>query len=163
MNRISLVVVAVLATLAIAMAQARGQNMDRNSKVEQQLIRMERELAEAATRGDVAMLERFTADDFIGIDHYGRELTKARILARFRSPDYEVESLRHEGIRVRVFGDCAVATARTVVKGRYKGQDVGGEFPYMRVWIRRQGRWQAVAAQSASIPQPQPQTHSVRR
>jgi len=82
----------------------------------------------------------------------GEELTKAEVLARLRSPDYELESLQHQNIRARVFGECAVVLARTVVKGRYRGEEAGGEFPYLRVWLRREGRWQAVAAQSTSLP-----------
>ncbi len=147
---------ALLATLALSISQAGRQEMHRNSTAEHQLVSMEHELAEAANRRDLATLERLTADDFAGFDPSGQELNKAQVLARFTSPDYEVESLRHEDIRARVFGDCAVATARTVVKGRYLGKDVGGQFRYLRVWIWRQGRWQAVAAQSTTIPQPRP-------
>lgn len=154
MKRIFLLAIVVVAALAVAVRQTGRQEMDRNHDVEQKLIRMEHEFAEALMRGDFAGLERRIADDFVGINPLGEQLTKAEVLARFKPPGHELESLRHEDIRVRVFGNCAVATARTVVKGRYKGRDASGEFPYMRVWIRRQGRWQAVAAQSTSIPKP---------
>ncbi len=154
MRRTLVIVMVVTATLTMAIGQEREQKMDRHSKVAQELIKMEQELAEAAMRRDIALLDRFTAEDFIGIDPMGRQFTKAQVLARFQVPEYELDSLRHEDIRVRVFGDCAVATGRTVVKGWYKGQDAGGEFPYMRVWIKRNGRWQGVAAQSTSIPRP---------
>ena len=116
---------------------------------EQQLIQMECDLAQAVLRNDVALMDRYTADDFAGVDHSGKEITKAQILARFRSSGPSaVESIHHEDIKVRVFGDCAVATARTVVKGKANGQEFAGEYPYMRVWIKRDGRWQAVAAMS---------------
>ncbi len=94
------------------------------------------------------------AADFIGFNPLGEELNKVQVLARVTSPDFELESLRHEDVRVRVFGEAAVATGLTVVKGRYKGQDAGGRFRYLRVWIRREGRWQAVAGQSTPVPQP---------
>jgi len=126
--------------------------MDRTTDIEQQLIKMEHELAEAAIRRDLKVFELRTADEFIGVDPLGRAVTKSQVMARFTSPDQEVKSLRHENVRVRVFGDCAVAIGRTVMTGRFKGQDFSGEFPYMRVWVMRQGRWQAVAAQSTSIP-----------
>ena len=154
MKRTVMVVVVLVVALAMARGQERKQKTDRPGRVARELIKMEQELAEAAMRRDVALLDRFTADDFIGVDPMGREFTKAQVLARFQVPDYELDSLRHEDIRVRVFGNCAVAIGRTVVKGRYKGQDASGEFPYMRVWIKRNGRWQGVAAQSTSIPKP---------
>lgn len=121
------------------------------SKEEQELVQLERDFAQAALHSDVAMMDRYTADDFVGIDSNGREITKAQILARFRTPGATgVESLRHDDIKVRVFGDSAVATARTVLKGKAAGQAFAGEYPYMRVWIKREGRWQAVAAMSSS-------------
>jgi len=62
-------------------------------------------------RGDAAYLARYTADDFQGMDPAGRAVTKADILARLKASDVRIESLHHEDIRVRVFGDCAVSTA----------------------------------------------------
>ncbi|MBI3483688.1 MAG: nuclear transport factor 2 family protein [Acidobacteria bacterium] len=126
--------------------------MEKETNVERQLIRIEGEFAEAAQRHDAGALERYIADDFVGVDVNGQHLNKAEVLARMAAREFEVTSLRHEDIRVRVFGDCAVATARTVVAGSYGGQDAGGEFPYMRVWVKRQGRWLAVATQSSAIP-----------
>ncbi len=118
------------------------------SKDEQELVQLEHAFAQAAFCSDVGMMDRYTADDFTGIDSSGKEVTKAQILARFRTPRGEIESLRHDDIKVRVFGDSAVATARTVVKGKVNGQEFAGEYPYMRVWIKRNGRWLAVAAMS---------------
>lgn len=126
--------------------------MNRDTHAEQELIHMEREFGEALTRGDKATLDRLMAEDFLAINPVGRELTKAQVLFEITSPDYEIESLRNEDIRVRVFGDAAVATALGTVKGRYKGQDASGQFRYTRVWVKRQGRWQAVAAQSTLLP-----------
>ena len=128
--------------------------MNPNSQAEQELTRMEREFGEAMTRRDTATLDRLMADDFAAINPLGRELTKAQVVAQITSPDYDLDSIRNEDIRVRVFGDAAVATARAVAKGRYKGQDASGQVRYMRVWIRRQGRWQAVAAHAAPIAPP---------
>lgn len=117
---------------------------------EQQLIQMERDLAQAVLRSDVAVMDRYTADDFVGVDSAGKEINKAQILARFQTPGAAIESIRHDDIKVRVFGDSAVATARTVVRGKAAGQEFAGEYPYMRVWIKRDGRWQAVAAMSTT-------------
>ncbi len=126
--------------------------MEQEASVAQQLTRIESEFAEAALRHDAGALERYIAEDFVGVDVNGQHMDKAQVLARMQSQEMEITSLRHEDIRARVFGDCAVATARTAVAGRYKGQETGGEFPYMRVWVKRQGRWQAVATQSSAIP-----------
>ena len=127
--------------------------MDQEGSVEQHIIQMEHEFADATLRRDASALEQHLADDFVGVDVSGQHLSKAEILARVKSPEIELTTLRHEDIRVRVYGDCAVVTARTVVAGRYKGQETGGEFPYLRVWVRQNGRWLVVATQSSAAPQ----------
>ncbi len=137
----------------LSLASCTGRpEVERGINVEEHIAQMEREFAEATLRHDVTALERNLADNFLGVDVNGQHLSKSEVLARAKSSDIELTSLRHEDIRVRVFGDCAVATARTVVAGRYKGKETGGEFPYMRVWVRREGRWLAVATQSSAIP-----------
>ena len=130
------------------------QRADANHEAEQELVRVENELPGMILRGDVAGVERLMADDFIGYDPNGRELTKADVIAQMESTDVKTESLRHEQVRVRVFGDAAVATAVSVVKARYQGQEVGGRFRYMRFWIKRDGRWVSVAAQSTRALEP---------
>lgn len=119
---------------------------------EQELTRREREVGEAITRRDVATLERWFADDFLAIVPQGIQMTKAQALAQVASRDYQLECLRNEDIRVRVFGDVAIATAHGVAQGRISGQATRGEFLYTRVWIRRGGEWQAIAAHSSLLP-----------
>jgi ketosteroid isomerase-like protein len=143
---------AVLLGLAFGWVESK-ESKSAGDEATEQIVHLEEELAEAAIRRDAAMYDRLMADDFIGVDHGGQALTKVQVLDRLNVSGYELDSLRHENIRVRIYGDCAVVLARTVLKGHYQGQEVGGEFPYLRVWIRQQGRWQAVATQSTRLPQ----------
>ncbi len=152
MKRVFFVGLAVVAALPLAVGQTGRQKMDRSTSVEQEIAKMEREFGEALTYRDAAALARLMADDFIAINSLAVEMTKAQVLEASTSPDYELQFMRNEDIGIRVFGDCAVATARGTAKGRYKGQDASGQFRYTRVWLRRNGRWQAIAAQSTNIP-----------
>ncbi len=154
MNRRTLTFAMILAAAGVLAAGGgkRSGGMERERADREALEAVEREFPAAVVRGDAAYLARYTADDFQGMDPSGRAVSKADVLARLQASDVRIESLRHEDIRVRVFGDCAVATARTVLWASHGGKDVSGVFPYMRVWVRREGRWQAVAALSTSLP-----------
>lgn len=136
--------------------ERRSTGMERAQADKDALEAVEREFPAALLRGDAAYLARYMADDFQGMDPAGRAVTKADVLARLKASDVRIESLRHEDIKVRVFGDCAVATARTVLRASHGSEDVSGVFPYLRVWVRREGRWQAVAALSTSLPKEPP-------
>ncbi len=143
----------IIAVFSLATCQMRSKPVDRDSEVEQEVMKMEREFGEALTRGDRAILDRFLADDFILTNPLGKVLGKAQVIGDITSADYEIESLINDDINVRVYGETAVATARGTVKGRYKGQDASGQFRYTRVWVRQHGRLQAVAAQSTMVTQ----------
>jgi ketosteroid isomerase-like protein len=127
--------------------------MEASDRDIQEVERLERSFGEAITRGDAAALDRLMADDFVGTNPLALVLDKKQTMAELASPDYELQSLVNEDIRVRLFGDVAVATARSTANGRYKGQDAGGQFRYTRIWVKRDGQWQAVAAQATMIPQ----------
>jgi ketosteroid isomerase-like protein len=122
------------------------------SSHEETVLRLELEVGEALTRGDVAALERYLADDFVGINPAGWEITKADTLAQICSSDYEIESIVNEVQRVRVFGDVAVVVARGIAKGKYRGQRADMTFLYTRIWVHRNGSWQAIAAHASPLP-----------
>jgi ketosteroid isomerase-like protein len=117
-----------------------------------EVTRLEREFARAAAAGDAAAMEKYLAENFLAVDAAGNELSKQDLVARMKLPGYEIASLEHADIRVRVFGDCAVVRARTLLKARYNGQDVSGEYPYTRTWVRARGRWLAAASFSLPVP-----------
>jgi ketosteroid isomerase-like protein len=119
---------------------------------EREVITLEKNFADALTRGDRALLDRLMADDFIGINPLCQVLEKLQVIEEITSPHYEVESLVNDDIRVRIYAEVAVATGRGTVKGKYKGEDTTGQFRYTRVWVRQQGSWRAVAAQATMTP-----------
>ena len=138
--------------LALALAFAPAATSDLSVQgAEQELMQMEKDLPDLVMRRDRAAIARLFADDFLGFNPVGQRLTKTQVLAQIASPEAEVDSLRHEQIEVRVYGDAAVATGITVVKGRHQGQEVQGRFRYMHFLVQREGRWQIVAGQSSVI------------
>jgi len=119
---------------------------------EETVARLEREVGEALTRCDVEALRLYFADDFVGINPMSVEVTKADVLAQIGSSDYEPESIVNDVRRVRVFGNVAVVVAQGTAKGRYKGQQADMVFAYTRVWVERDGVWQAIAAHASPMP-----------
>jgi ketosteroid isomerase-like protein len=128
--------------------------MDANTSSEREVERLERAVGEAITGRDGAALDRLIADDFVLSNPLGRVMTKKEAIDAVTSPGYELDSLVNEEIRVRVFGVVAVATALGTARGSFDGRQVVGRFRYLRVWVKREGRWQAVAAQSTNISPP---------
>lgn len=115
------------------------------------LMQMERDWSQAGLKKDFKTLDRIMADDWVSIDSQGQATTKAQTLAAMKSNDASQQAIALGEMKVRVFGTAAIVTGTDVEKGSYKGQDSSGKYAWMDVFVKRNGRWQAVASQSTKI------------
>jgi ketosteroid isomerase-like protein len=115
---------------------------------EQAIVQMEKDWTETAMKHDAAPLERIVADDWAGFNWDGAKGTKAQLIADVKSGNYKIESVTFDPIKVRVFGDTAVATGGDTEKSQYNGKDASGHYLWTDVYVKRNGRWQAVASQN---------------
>lgn len=151
----------VIAGLAIAASTfAPGQTKQRGAaqkdNPEQELRERLREWDAAYSRRDTQSLSRILADDFIYTNAFGAVLNKAQyIMATIKAPDMTLEtSASSEDVRVRVYGETAVVTSSGKQRGQPLNRDPAVRYRYTDVWVRQQGRWQAVASQATFILQP---------
>jgi ketosteroid isomerase-like protein len=113
-----------------------------------QILDMERQAKEASLRRDADFSVRTLAEDYVAITPLGQVTTKQETVTARRSGQLRYEAMNITDMVVRVFGDTAVVTARADVKGHQLGEDFSGPYRYTRVWVRRNGHWQAVSYQA---------------
>jgi len=152
MKRIAIAVSVVVLVLAVAV-QAQTLAQTKSGGVEQELIKLENEWADAWVKRDVAFFDRIIADDYTWTSPWGEVWTKAQDLALLKSGQDVIKSWVLADMKVRVYGDAAVVTGRNTVKETYKGEDVSGQNRWTHTWVKRAGRWQCVAAHSSEIAQ----------
>lgn len=152
MKRIAFAVCVAVFLFAVG-AQAQTPAQTETGEVEQELIKLEIDWAEAYLKKDIAFLDRILADDWTYTDSEGNVMIKAQDLAELKSGEFVVTSWAQDNVKVRVYGDTAVVTGRGTIKAQYKGKDASGQFQYTDTFIRRDGRWQCVATHSSTIPQ----------
>lgn len=150
MKRIAIAVSVVVLVLPVAV-QAQTLAQTKSGGVEQELIKLENEWADAWVKRDVAFFDRIMADDYTWTSPWGDVSTKAQDLALVKSGQDVVKSWVLADMKVRVYGDAAVVTGRDTVKETYKGEDVSGQHRWTHTWVKRAGRWQCVAAHSSEI------------
>jgi len=151
MKRMLVLAVLAMAASSVALGQMTGDKSAPKGNVEQELIKLEQDRAQAAVRGDTAFLEQNTADDYTFINVRGMLITKAQLLADFKSGQIKLQSNDLDDLHARVYGDTAVLTGRSTQKGQAYGQDTSGQFRFTRVYVKQNGRWQSVALQQTHI------------
>ena len=139
----SLVIGSLLLLTAVS-AHAQPQSKKERAAVEE-IKKVDRERIAAQVHADRAALDRIYADDFIGIGPSGTARTKKDVLADFTSGSLKFQSITTDDVRIRVYGDAAVETGLSTMKGQDAGKVVPEENRFTRVWIKQGGRWLLVA------------------
>jgi ketosteroid isomerase-like protein len=119
-------------------------------EAEKYIIESERLWAESVANGDASVVERILADDFVGVDPDGSLYEKAKMVSGTReAPKYYISNHLNE-VKVRFFGDTAVAQGNESWEQR-KGTPKHGRFVWTDTWIKRNGKWQIVAAEDLTV------------
>jgi ketosteroid isomerase-like protein len=100
----------------------------------------------AAQKSDAAALERILLDDYTLTNSQGKISTKADDLAEAKKVDPKYEVLENRDMKVRIYGNSAVVTGRTRVKGVSGGQAFSADFQFTDTLIKVQGKWRPLAS-----------------
>ena len=119
--------------------------------VEDSVRALESQRAQALLKADTVALSRLVADDFVEISRLGTLRTKADNMREIGSGTLKLTSVRYDSLAVRIYGDVAVLQGIADNTGTFRGFPFTGKIRYTRVFVRRAGRWQAVAMQQTSM------------
>jgi ketosteroid isomerase-like protein len=131
-----------------------------SAAIEAQLIKLERDWANAVKNGDADTVRQVMADDILVINPDGSTSTKAEEADAVQARVVTIESWEISDPKVTVLdANNAFVTGRGVIKNgkskipnSTKTLDISGEYRFLDVYARRNGKWQAVASQTTPIP-----------
>jgi ketosteroid isomerase-like protein len=69
----------------------------------------------------------------------------------FASGSFKYQSRTISDLKVRVYGDTAVVTGRSIQKGAENGKDYSGDYWFTRVYVKQNDAWTTVALQTTMI------------
>jgi len=112
----------------------------------------EREFFDALTGANTAILDRVLADDFILVDVMGgSEIAKPILLDAIGSGQLKFDAIEPLECRLRQYGDAAVTTGATRMRGRFADAPFAAHSRYTHVFARQNGCWRMVSAQGTQI------------
>jgi ketosteroid isomerase-like protein len=141
----------LLTAAPIALAQEQSARRDQRRSVEQVIRQLDHERIQAQIGADAVALDRIYANDFIGIGPSGTVRTKPQVISDFTSGGLKFQSITTDDVRVRVYGNTAVETGRSIMSGQDKGKTVPHDNRFTRVWVKQHGRWRLVANHYSSL------------
>jgi ketosteroid isomerase-like protein len=139
-NRVSKLVMPILGVLCLCNCSVHKDQKESESYI----LNSERQWAESVATGDTAAIERVLANDFVGVDPKGRLYSKQEMINDTRNAPKYFVSNRLNDVKVRFYGNTAIAQGSETWEKR-SGER--GRFVWTDTWLRRNGRWQIVAAE----------------
>jgi ketosteroid isomerase-like protein len=125
-----------------------------------ELTKLLNDFLAGASRSDVAMHERFWADDLIYTRSAGRRVNKAEVMRDVRSapapkPGDPKTTYTAEDVRIQQYGDTAIVAFRLVAKTEQQGTTHIANLLNSGTFLKRDGKWQVVNWQSTRMARPE--------
>ena len=117
------------------------------SRAEAEIRQLLKDLAPGSSKSDAKELERLYADEFTAINAHGQVLNKAETIAGRVSGRSSAQLYEVEEVTIQIYGDTAIAKTST----RIEANTLNGRFRHLRVFMKRDGRWQIIVTQMTKI------------
>lgn len=130
------------------MARTNDENM---TKAVTEVVDLERRKSEAEMRRDIAAVDNVVANDYIQVFGSGEPGNKQTLLGMLRSPDFILHGLDSELEETRAYSNVVILLDRTTIRATFQGQDVSGQFRFIRVYANHDNKWQCVVVQASPM------------
>jgi len=154
MKRRGLRMFAVAALLPMmAMAQAQPSNPQDTATI-QQVTQRVRDFLANVPKNDPIIFQEFFADDVIYTRSAGVTVAKADIIKNIdvRATNAPQATFDADDFTVHPYGDCAVVNFRLIMHNTEHGKPATVYFRNTGTFLKRNGKWQAVAWQATKVP-----------
>ena len=124
-----------------------------------ELTKLLQDFLAGASKNDIAMHDRFWADELVYTSALGRRKSKADIMRELREetkatpkPEEGTAVYTAEDIRIQQYGDTAVVAFRLVANTDKAGTKTVANYFNTGTFLKRNGKWQVIAWQATALP-----------
>jgi ketosteroid isomerase-like protein len=130
-------------------SQSQQPKTESRAAISQALQNIERAWLNAEKNHDAAAFDKYVADDWIAITPDGKTQTKSERAAEIKSA-HTIDATMGE-MKVRIFGDTAIVTGNDDESSMEGGRKSTYHYVWTDVFVKRNGKWLAVASQTALV------------
>jgi len=113
--------------------------------------KFEQDVGDAMVAVDIDKINQTYADDWATIGSSGEIFTKQGLLSDFKSGKHKLVSFELGPVDAQVLGDVAVVQASVSEKRIQDGKDISGQFVFMDLLKKREGKWVIVRTLGARV------------
>ena len=128
-----------------------------------ELTKLLNDFLAGASKNDIAMHDRFWADELVYTSALGRRKGKADIMRELREepkatpkPEDGTTVYTAEDVRVQQYGDTAIVAFRLVATTDKAGAKTVANYFNTGTFLKRNGKWQVIAWQATALPKESP-------
>jgi ketosteroid isomerase-like protein len=138
---------------ALLMSCAPAGDETAGEEAEGKVIELEHQWVDAALAGNVESFAAFMTDDYVVVSD-GHTTDKRTWVDAVRSGRHANTSVELLNLKVHLYGNTAVVNGDYTQSDLVNGQEKWVRGVYVTTWVRRNGRWQAVASGFSDLPDP---------
>jgi ketosteroid isomerase-like protein len=119
---------------------------------DEEIQAMEKSWAAAVMANDYAKIDGMLASGLVYAHSSGVVETKGEYMTRLRSGAQKYDTIDHQKIAIRIYGDTAIAHSHLRMAGKSDVRLFDDQLMMMHVWVKSGGRWQLAAHQTTLLP-----------
>lgn len=144
-------VIALVACVLTLFSGGRLYAQKASPEFTRQIVDLRNQWMNAEMRKDIPFLDHLMGDEFVVGNTQGQVMGKAEYLKSQARPDRILNIGAGRDVVVSDYGNVAVLTESLTLKATDKGVPFGGDFRFVRIFVKRDGRWRPVLAQGTRI------------
>jgi ketosteroid isomerase-like protein len=117
----------------------------------QQVKQLEQQIRTAVIKGDTAILERYLANDYVGIEPNGITANKSQTIQELKDGTVKYSAIDVTEENVRMYGNTGIYNGRGNVKMTINGQPLTADVRVTIVWVKENGQWKRVSFQATQV------------
>ena len=139
-----------VATLVLGAATTSGQSA-KSTRTANSVLETIQDLCRAFETGDTERLKRNMTADFTLTSSTGTVTTLADEIKDLTTDKAKYSVFKNVDMKPRLYGNTAVVTGKTIVKGTYDGKPFEAEFQFTDTLIWKGGRWWMVSSHASRL------------
>ncbi len=134
-------------------AQTKTDSVQKQEKLKQELMQLQRTINEAETKRDFAALDRLLTEDYIFTESNGRISDRKQLYEDIKKSEPSTDqTIDYDDIKLFPYGDSAVMSYMLKVNIRGKdGKENVYRFRGTVTWVTQQKRWRMAAIHVAHV------------